>query len=167
MLKGAILYGAVFYLINWQVHLQLAIFLHLHCSCHLLSFVLCIEHAALWEKWLITITSSAGSHCLLLFLSLRLFLPSTPLPFPLLFNFTTDQCCCQAIYLLRVVPQTKRGHRKPQLACHKYGQPAWTFSSGLGPDSEKLLLMHVGNMWGFSFQTNSFLSKAAGSNEEK
>lgn len=39
----------------------------------------------------------------------------------------------------------RKGHRKPQLPCHKYGQPAWTFSPGLVTDSDRLLLMHVGN----------------------
>lgn len=105
----------LFYLINWEIHLQLAVFLHLCCSCRLTSFVLCIEHAAFWEKWLITITSSAGSHRLILLhtlilspsLSLHPSLPSCLLPFPFLFNFTRDQCCCQAIYLFRVVPRTK------------------------------------------------------------
>lgn len=35
-------------------------------SCYLTLAVSCIEHAALWEKWLITITSCAGSHHLIL-----------------------------------------------------------------------------------------------------
>lgn len=62
-------------------------------SCHLTSPVSCIEHAALWEKWLITITSCAGSRRLILLhthsLSLSLQIPpsltallSSPFAFP-------------------------------------------------------------------------------------
>lgn len=135
------------HLINRQVHLQLAVFLHLRRSCHLTPFVLCIEHAALWEKvinhnYLIGWQSPSHSSAHSFSPSLYPSIPHCPLS---LFNFTRDQCCCQAIYLFRVVPQTRKGHRKPQLPCHKYDQPVWTSSPGLVPDSDRLLLMHVGN----------------------
>lgn len=141
--------GLLFYLINWQVHLQLAVFLHLCCSCHLTSFVLCIEHAALWEKWLITITSSAGSHSSAHSHSLPLY-PSIPHCPPVLSLFLS--CSTSQEINVPVKPfiylewsRRRKGHRKPQLPCHKYGQPAWTFSLGLVLDSDRLLLMHVGN----------------------
>lgn len=122
------------------------------------------------KKGLITITSSAGRHRLILLHthSLPLYIPSIPhcpLPLPLLLNFTRDQCCCQAIYLFRVVPQTKG----PQLPCHKYGRPAWTLRPGLVPDSDRSLrLMHVenssyGNVTSFfPCKQTPFLSAAAG-----
>lgn len=143
-------WDCVFYLINWQVHLQLAIFLHLCCSCHLSSFVLCIEHAALWEKWLITITSSAGSRRLILLHTLFLSLcPSIPLCPPVLSLFlscTTSQEINVAVkpFIYLEWSHRRKGHGKPQLPCHKYGQPAWTSSLGLDLDSDRLLLMHVG-----------------------
>lgn len=155
-------YEVVLYLINWKVHLQVAVFLHLCCSCHLTSAVLCIEHTALWEKWLITISSCAGSHHLVFPLSgsLHPSLPSCPLPLLFLFNFTWDQCFCQAIYLFRVIPQMK-GPQKATAAGHKYGQPAWTFGLGLVTDSDRLLLMHVCNNFTFFFLVKKL--EAAGS----
>ncbi len=51
--------------------------------------------------------SSAHSFSLCLSRLLHPSLPSCRLPLLFLFNFTRDQCCCQAIYLFRAVPQTK------------------------------------------------------------
>lgn len=105
-------------------------------SGHLTSAVSCIEHTALWEKWLITITSCAGSHRLILLhthssslpRSLHPSLPSCPLPLLFLFNFTRDQCGCQAIYLFRALPQM-RGPQKATAALPQIWSASVNFPS--------------------------------------
>lgn len=100
-------------------------------------FVLHTEHTALCEKWLITITSSAGSHRLIL---LHSHSPSLSVPPSLtalflsllLLNFTRDQCCCQAIYLFRTVPQTK-GPQKATAAVPQIWPASVNFGSRVSP----------------------------------
>lgn len=74
-------------------------------------------------------------------------IPHCPPVLSLCFSCSTSQEINVAVKPFIYLEQSHRrkGHGKPQLPCHKYGQPAWTLSPGLVSDSDRLLLMHVGN----------------------
>lgn len=143
-----------------KVHLWLAVFLHINRSCPLafrLFFFRTLNTLPSEKKWLITITSGAGSHRLIL---LHTHSPPPPPRYPhpsvprcppvlsLCFPCSTLQEINVAVrpFIYLECCHRWEGHGKPQLPHrHKYGQAAWTFSTGLDTDSDRLLPIKAAN----------------------
>lgn len=103
---------------------------HFGCFVH---WTRCPLRKVINHNYLLCWQSPSHSSAHSLVLSPHPSIPHCPPVLSLCFSCSTFQEINVAVrpFIYLECYRRREGHRKPQLPCHKYGQPAWTFSPGV------------------------------------